>query len=122
MKTKKRRGGSRGRIPRTAEERQELIESFNSSGQSQADFCRERGINATTFNGWLRGRVGGGKARVRKPKVKFARVDVPVNTRPEVEIALPGGVRVLIRNGGSVGQVAELIREVTAKCSASPDR
>ena len=46
--------------------------------------------------------------------MKFTRVDVPVRASPEVELELPGGVRVLIRNGSSVGQVGELIREVYA--------
>ena len=121
MKTTKRK---RRRKLRTAEEWQQLIEEHKGSGQSQAQFCREHGLEPTTFNGWLRGRVGSQRKRRKKraAKVKFARVEVPVNGGPEVELSLPGGVSVLIRNGGSAGQVAELIREVVSKCSASPDR
>ncbi len=93
-----------------------MIEEHGRSGQSQADFCRERGLDPTTFNGWLRGRIGQatGRKKANKPKVKFARVDVPVKTGPEVEMELPGGVLVRIRHGGKVGDLAELIRKVAA--------
>ncbi|MDF7827126.1 transposase, partial [Pontiellaceae bacterium B12227] len=43
-----------GRASYTEEERQELIEEFNSSGLTQAAFCREWNINPKTLARWLR--------------------------------------------------------------------
>lgn len=40
------------------ERRQEVIAANRRSGKSQAAFCREHGLNATTFNGWLRKGTG----------------------------------------------------------------
>ena len=118
MNTKHRRKDRR--VLRSASEWQDLIEAYKQSGQTQADFCRERGLDPTTFNGWLRGRTGPGK-RKKTPKVSFAQVEMPMRSTPEVEIELPGEVRVRIRNGGSPAALAELIREV-ARCSTSPER
>jgi len=39
---------------RSAEERAELTREFELSGKSQAEFCREKGLNVQTFSGWLK--------------------------------------------------------------------
>ena len=43
-----------GRASYTEDERRELILEFNSSGLTQAEFCREWNINPKTFGRWLR--------------------------------------------------------------------
>jgi len=68
MKTKERLTDKRGRVLPSAKRRRELITAFRGSGKSQAAFCREHGVNATTFNGWLR-------KGLQPPK--FAEVEVP---------------------------------------------
>ena len=34
--------------------REAHVAAFGGSGQTQAQYCRDRGLNATTFSGWLR--------------------------------------------------------------------
>ena len=34
--------------------REAHVEAFGSSAQTQVQYCKERGLNATTFSGWLR--------------------------------------------------------------------
>ena len=41
---------TQGRASYTGEERRELIEEFNSSGMTQAAFCREWNINPVTLD------------------------------------------------------------------------
>ena len=110
MKTNERHVNKRGRVLRNAERRRELVAGFRSSGQSQAAFCRERGLNATTFNGWLR------QAAAQRPA--FAQVEVvaqpdPATNAPAaVEVLLPNGARVGIRHQGQRDELIALIRGV----------
>jgi hypothetical protein len=100
--TKQQRTDKRGRTLREAGVRRELIEAFKGSGQSQAAFCRERGLNPATFCGWLR----------TSRKARFAEVTVPVMSGIGVEVQLPNGVKVRVLGGGTAAQTAELIRRV----------
>lgn len=110
MKTNKQRADKRGRVLRSAERRRELVAAFRSSGKSQAAFCRERDLNATTFNGWLRRAAG------QQPT--FAQVELtPPIERAEsvpaaVEVLLPNGARVGIRHQGRRDELVALVRGV----------
>ena len=104
MKTNKRRADKQGRVLRNAERRRELVAAFKSSGQTQAAYCRERGLNVTTFNGWLR------QAAAQRPA--FAEVTMPVRATAGIEVELPNGVRVHLPADGQVEQAAELIRRL----------
>ena len=111
MKTKERRSDKRGRVLRNAEQRRELVAAFRSSGRSQAAFCRERGVNAQTFNGWLR--------QARVPTPAFAQVELtPAVERPPeqspaaVEVLLPNGARIGIRHQGRRDELVALVRGV----------
>ena len=110
MKPNERRADKRGRVLRNAERRRELVAAFKNSGQTQAAFCRERGVNATTFNGWLR------QAAVQRPA--FAQVEVVAQSDPAanapaaVEVLLPNGTRIGIRHEGRRDELVALIRGV----------
>jgi transposase-like protein len=104
MKNTQARVDRRGRLLRKAEDRQALVAAYRKSGKSQAAFCRERGLNATTFSGWL--------SKAAKGKAGFVAVEVPMPASEPVEVILPGNVRVLLPVGGSMGATAELIRRI----------
>jgi transposase-like protein len=118
MKTNERHADKRGRIPPSAERRRELITTFRSSGKSQAGFCREHGVNATTFNGWLR------KGDRRAPR--FAEVELRPRACAEpgapvaVEVLLPNGVRVGIRHEGRRDDLVALVRGVAGCGEVTP--
>jgi len=110
MKTNERHADKRGRVLRSTERRRELVAAFRSSGRSQSAFCRERGLNATTFNGWLR--------QVAAQHPAFAQVEVVAQADPAanapaaVEVLLPNGARVGIRHQGQRDELIALIRGV----------
>ena len=45
--------GYQEKLARARRARTEHVESWRSSGLSQAAYCAAHGINATTFNGWV---------------------------------------------------------------------
>jgi transposase-like protein len=82
-----------------------LVEEFRSGGATQAEFCRKRGLNDRTFNGWLR------KARDARPA--FVRVELPAAVPGwTVELALADGVRVRIEGCADAGVAAALVRGI----------
>jgi len=44
----------RARLVAARLSREAHVEAFGGSGQTQVQYCKDRGINATTFSGWLR--------------------------------------------------------------------
>jgi transposase-like protein len=117
MKTETLTHDKKGRVRHDTAARRELIEEYKSSGLVQAEFCRARGLNPTTFNGWLR--------KAQQTKAGFTEVTVPVNRQKpardngqdgeEIEIHLANGACVWIRPGKDRKGLAKLIREV-ARC------
>ena len=89
---------------RKAEDRRALVAAYRKSGKTQAEFCRERELNATTFSGWL--------SKAAKGKAGFVEVEMPMPVSGPIEVILPGDVRVLLPAGGSTASTAELIRRI----------
>ena len=55
--------------------REAHVAAFGGSGQTQAQYCRDRGLNATTFSGWLRiARVARRRRRSRSRVAQQRRV------------------------------------------------
>jgi hypothetical protein len=105
MKTNERCTDKWGRVLRSAERRREMVAAFRNSGQTQAAFCRERGLNATTFSGWLH-------RAATAPTPAFAQIEMPVSPQEAVEVWLPNGVRIVIRHPGQRDELVALIRGV----------
>ncbi len=99
---------SQGRSGYSADERQELMEEFRSSGLTQADFCRQWEINPTTFSGWLRA------DRQQPEPVEFCEVQMSAAiTGQAIVVELPGGVQVKVP-GELGGSFSQTLREVAA--------
>jgi hypothetical protein len=97
----------RRRVPAqyTAADRERLIQEHARSGLTKKVFCAKRGINLTTFHGWFKRRNKSGPAR-------FAEVKLPVGMAAPIEIELPRGVHIRIRDTGRLRDVVEFVREV----------
>lgn len=104
------RAGKRGRVLRSAEQRRELVAAYRSSGQTQAGFCRERGVHATTFNGWLREAATRGTQLV--PVELTSPVEAVASALAAIEVLLPNGVRVGIRQQGGRDELIALVRGI----------
>ena len=95
----------RGRRLVTATERAALIFAYRRSGLTQRVFAAREGIKFSTFTAWLQGRRTAGRPG---PKIRFAEVPVPAApVMVGLAVHLPDGV---VIRGGSVSEVAELVR------------
>lgn len=99
-----------GRISYSAEDRRGLLAEFESSGVTQAAFCREWNINPATLGKWLRA------GHEEEAKISFCEVE-PVEGIPsvgEVRVCLPNGIEVMVPVG-SPDELGAALREA-AKC------
>ena len=116
MKTKTPRKDRRGRILRSAEDRQELIERYKGSGLSKAEFCSRHGLKLTTLYCWM----NSGHRKVRRrsspanKRVKFAQMEVALGKAAPIEIELPSRVYIRLREASVVGDLVKFVREVGA--------
>jgi len=117
-----------------------LVESWQKSGLTQAEFCRRRGVKAVTFAWWkrkLRGaaeqahhRGGGLTANRQRPEAKFTEVRWPGRVRdggPPVaatsdarcgayEIVLTDGLLIRLPGDFDPTKVSQLIGLVAPGC------
>lgn len=106
------RTSRRGRVIRSAEDRRELIKRFKTSGQSQTEFCRENKVKLATFCHWLHDPPR--KARQRKTRtrrVKFAEVQMASGGSAPIEINLPSGITIRLRDAAVVGDLVKFVKE-----------
>lgn len=93
-----------------------LIQSYQSSNQTQKDFCVENDINYSTFQFWLR------KCRENKNTIDrrekrlrsggFVPVDISASTGEEAigfQIEYPNGVRIFFGSVPDMGIIRELL-------------
>jgi hypothetical protein len=102
-------------VRRGAEERQELIQAYERSGLSKAAFCRERGILPATFYPWFK------TQSLPVPRWAEVQVDRPEAMQPAphhgppLELALPCGVRMGVRDARWLPEVARLVRALESR-------
>ncbi len=111
MKSKQRRD-RRGRVLRTAAQRQELVRAWRASGITQAQFCAQRNIHPTTFSTWCRAAVPkalGGSDGATKAGIEFAEIKMAVCQTAPIEVLLTNGVAIRLRD-------AALCRELLPVC------
>lgn len=80
------------------------------------EFCQERDLRLSTFCHWVNsGKYGWRRkpsARKRKKPIKFAEVQVAMGGGAGIEVELPGGVRIQVREASLWPVVGGWIREV----------
>ena len=98
-----------GRASYTEDERRELILEFNSSGLTQAEFCRDWNINPKTFGRWLR-------AECQENEVSLCEVVLPSDRLRinELRICLPNGIEMALEMA-SIENLGSVLREA-ARC------
>jgi len=85
----------RTRVRRDRKQWQRLVERYESSGKSQAEFCRVEGLNENTFRLW--------RSRVRASSVNGSAPFTEVVPAPSpesgwsMELDLPGGTKLRLR-------------------------
>ena len=90
----------------SAEDRERLINEFQTSGQTGRAFCEEQGLHPATLSKWIR--------RASPVPTGFTEVSVAMPSPAPIEVDLPNGVRIRVRTTGDISRTAELIRAVAA--------
>jgi len=109
MKTKSETTGKKICKQYRLAERRSLVLRYQKSGLSQAAFCREHNIVATTFTNWIR--------RYPKKKdiaAKFAECELtaPIGAGASLEVVYPDGTLLRLRELQITEESAAFIRKV----------
>jgi len=93
--------------------REELVDAWQRSGLTQAEFARREGVQYPTFASWVQqARAANGARKSAAPKMRFAEVQWPASLgAAALEVRLPDGT--LVR-GGSAVDLAALVRALRA--------
>jgi transposase-like protein len=110
------RADTRGRVHRSAAQRAEILEAFDQSGVSAAEFARLVGVKYPTLAGWLhrRGQSRCGPRTRRTPTVRFVEAAVNAPSLEALELELPGGARLRFKEPGQVPLVVALLKGLGA--------
>ena len=92
----------------------EVVEEYEGSGLTQAQFVAQRGVALSTLQSWLRRRRAQGTGAVRLLPVEVVPTAAPVKREggeasTALEVALPSGVRLAVAPGTDVKYVAQLV-------------
>ena len=112
---------SKGRVRATRDQRRVILEEFERSGMSCAEFAKRTGLKYPTLAGWLqRYRRDKVKGRSRPVRLLEAVVepagDSGGHPSPALVVQLPGGARLEIGDIKQVPLAAALVRSLHVPC------
>jgi len=108
-----------GRIRTSPEQRDALLDAFESSSMSGAAFAKLHGINYTTFASWRQKRNRQRQsAEKMSPAAFFEEVEVRHSTSGAggLDISLPGGASVTVTRPEQFPLVAALLKYLECAC------
>jgi DNA-binding transcriptional regulator YiaG len=115
----------RGRMQRTPEQRERILDEYERSGLSGPKFAALCGVKYQTLAGWLARRKGRRLARLKRRPQRRAATPVrwlEASVQPATAsthgllLELPGGVRAHISDQGHVALAAALVRALERPC------
>jgi transposase-like protein len=107
---------SKGRVRTSKEQRRVILAEFERSGVSAAQFAQRSGVKYSTLAAWVQ-RYGRTKRPSPKSPVRLLEAVVaPAPLRAALQVQLPGGARLEIREVSQVALVAALVRALEKPC------
>ncbi len=107
---------TKGRVRTSKAQRRVILAQFENSGMSAAEFARRTGLKYSTFALWVQ-RYRRPKRPERKSPVRLLEAVVaPTSLGSTLQVQLPGGARLEIREAGQVPLVAALLRALEPSC------
>lgn len=112
-----------GRVRTPAAKRGEILDEFERSGVSGAEFAELAGIKYQTFASWVqerrRQRGAQGRRAPAKPAARVRFLEAVVekagpSSSVTLEVELPGGARLRITDAGQVPLAVQLVRGVAS--------
>lgn len=114
-----------GRMHRTPEQRERILEEYERSGVSGPKFAALCGVKYQTFASWLARRKSRRQShpkrqpqRPRSTQVQWIEASVQSSTasRTGLQLHLPGGVRAQLSNPEHIALAAALVRALDKPC------
>lgn len=115
-----------GRLHRTREQRERILDEYERSGLSGPKFAALCGVKYQTFASWLQSRKRQRNASPKRrperkaaPRVQWIEASVPPTAPSAVTgllLQLPGGVRAQISNPHHIALAAALVRALEKPC------
>ena len=107
---------TKGRVRTSKEQRRVILAEFERSGVSAAQFAQRTGLKYSTFAAWVHR-----YRRTKRPRLKSSvrlleAVVAPATLTAALQLELPCGVRLEIREASQVPLVAALVRALEKPC------
>jgi transposase-like protein len=107
---------TKGRVRTSKEQRRLILAEFERSGLSAAQFAQRTGLKYSTLAGWVQ-RYRRTKRLRRKSLVRLLEAVVsPSTSAAALQVQLPGGARLEIREASQVSLTAALLHALTKPC------
>ena len=107
---------TKGRVRTSKEQRRLILSEFESSGVSATQFAHRTGPKYSTLAAWIH-RYRRTKRRGRRSTVRLLEAVVgPAPCMPALQVQLPGGARLEIREAGQIPLAAALVRALEQPC------
>lgn len=107
---------TQGRVRTSKEQRRVILAEFERSGVSAAQFARQTGLKYSTFATWVQRHRRPKGPRLKSPVRLLEAVVGPAPRLSTLEVQLPGGARLEIREASQVPLVAALVRALEKPC------
>lgn len=107
---------TKGRVRTSQEQRRVILAEFERSGVSAVQFARRTGLKYSTFAAWVHRYRRTKRPKRRSPLRLLEAVVGPAACLPALQVQLPGGARLEIREAGQIPLAAALVRALEQPC------
>jgi transposase-like protein len=107
---------TKGRVRTSKEQRRVILAEFERSRVSAAQFAQRTGLKYSTFAGWVQRYRRTKRSGLKSPVRLLEAVVGPAPLNLALEVRLPGGARLEIREASQVPLVAALVRALEKPC------
>jgi transposase-like protein len=107
---------TKGRVRTSGEQRRVILAEFERSGVSAARFAQRAGLKYSTFAAWVQRYRRTKRPKRRSPLRLLEAVVGPAPLMPALQVQLPGGARLEIREAGQIPLAAALVRALEKPC------
>lgn len=107
---------TKGRVRTSKEQRRIILAEFERSVVSAAQFAQRSGVKYSTFAAWLQRHRRTKRPSVKPPVRLLEAVVAQAPLTLALQVQLPGGARLEIREASQVALVAALVRALEKPC------
>jgi transposase-like protein len=108
---------TKGRVRTSKEQRRAILAEFERSGVSVTQFARRSGLKYSTLAAWVQRYRRPKRAALKSPMRLLEAVVTPTTlTSPFLQVQLPGGARLEVREASQIPLVAALVRALEKLC------